>query len=176
MTRLILDDAEIARILKRMAFEILERHNDAEKLALVGVHTRGVHIAKRLKAAVEEAAGVALPLGTLDISLYRDDWTKIARQPVLKGTDIAFPLEGLDILLVDDVLYTGRTTRAAMDALMDFGRPDRIRLAVLVDRGHRELPIHADFVGKSVETRRTETVNVMMEEADGQDSVTIEEA
>ena len=161
----------MARTLSRMAHEILERHPDTKTLALVGVRSRGVPLAKRLARLVREAAGGEPALGALDISLYRDDFTSLAAQPITKGTDILFSIDGRTVVLVDDVLYTGRTVRAAIDQLIDFGRPARIELAVLVDRGHRELPIRADYVGRSVATAREDAVQVLVQEEDGRDEV-----
>lgn len=167
----ILDAADIDRILTRITHKILEVHRGVENLTLIGIQTRGVYLAKRLQAKIKEIEDVEIPAGDMDITLYRDDWTRITHQPVVQATDILFSIDEKQIILVDDVLYTGRTTRAAMDAVIDFGRPDRIELAVLVDRGHRELPIQADYVGKIVETRRREKVNVLLTEHDGEDKV-----
>lgn len=172
---IIIDTSGIDRILTRMTHEILEVHKGTEKLTLIGIQTRGVHMARRLQKRILSIEGVEVPVGVLDITLYRDDWTRISHHPVIQATDIAFSVDGRDILLIDDVLFTGRTIRAAMDALIDFGRPKRIELAVLVDRGHRELPIQANYVGKSLPTRRAETVNVMFTESDGIDQVVLEE-
>ena len=170
----ILKATDIDRILTRMTHEILETHNGTNSLTLVGIQTRGVFLAQRLQAKIREIEGIVVPKGDVDITLYRDDWTRIGPNPVVRSTDISFSTDGKRIVLVDDVLYTGRTIRAAMDAIIDFGRPDRIELAVLVDRGHRELPIEANYVGKLVETRRSEMVNVLMKEYDGEDLVVIE--
>jgi pyrimidine operon attenuation protein/uracil phosphoribosyltransferase len=167
----LLDAKDIDRILKRIAHNIIEVHKGSADLALVGIQTRGVYLARRLGAIMEAIEGVQIPTGTMDITLYRDDWTRITPQPVVQATDIPFSVDGRQVVLVDDVLFTGRTVRAAMDALMDFGRAARIELVVLVDRGHRELPIMANYVGKVVETRRSETVNVLLTEKDGQDRV-----
>ena len=167
----ILDAADIDRILTRITHKILEVHRGAENLTLIGIQTRGVYLAKRLQVKIKEIEGIEIPTGDMDITLYRDDWTRISHQPVVQATDILFSVDEKQIILVDDVLYTGRTTRAAMDAVIDFGRPDRIELAVLVDRGHRELPIQADYVGKVVETRRREKINVLVTEHDGEDKV-----
>jgi len=169
----ILDAADIDRILTRMTHEILEVHRGADNLALIGIQTRGVYLAKRIQSRINKTEGIEIPTGDMDITLYRDDWTRISHHPTVKATDISFSVDGRQIILVDDVLFTGRTTRAAMDALVDFGRPDRIELAVLVDRSHRELPIQANYVGKFVETRRSETVNVLLSEHDGEDRVVI---
>jgi pyrimidine operon attenuation protein/uracil phosphoribosyltransferase len=169
----LLDARDIERVLKRIAHNIIEVHKGSAALALVGIQTRGVFLARRLAAIIETIEGVQVPTGTMDITLYRDDWTRITHHPVVQATDIPFSVDGRQVVLVDDVLFTGRTIRAAMDALMDFGRAARIELVVLVDRGHRELPIMANYVGKVVETRRSETVNVLLTEKDGQDRVVL---
>jgi len=170
----VLDEKDIDHILNRMAHEILEVYNGAENLALIGIQTRGIHMAKRIQANIKKIEGVGIPTGDIDITLYRDDWTRISHHPLVQATDILFKVDDKRIVLVDDVLFTGRTIRAAMDALIDFGRPERIELAVLVDRGHRELPIQANYVGKVFETLLSETVNVMLREQDGEDRVVIE--
>ena len=169
----VLDAASIDRSLTRIAHEILERAKGAEGLALVGVQTRGVPLARRLAAKIAAIDGTAPPVGLLDINLYRDDLSRIAEHPVLRRTEIPFELDDRAVVLVDDVLFTGRTVRAALDALMDLGRPRRIQLAVLVDRGHRELPVKADFVGKNLPTSPTELVEVRLVETDGADEVLI---
>jgi pyrimidine operon attenuation protein / uracil phosphoribosyltransferase len=171
----LMDAARVARTLDRMAHEIVERHPDLAGAVLVGVRSRGVPLALRLARLVKQASGVDLPVGALDISLYRDDFTTIAPQPVTKGTDIPFSIDGRSVIIVDDVLFTGRTVRAALDQLIDFGRPARIELAVLVDRGHRELPIRADYVGKTVGTSLAQSVQVRLSEQDGVDGVDLEE-
>ena len=168
---LLMDGAAIERSLARVAHEIAERHADLSGLALVGIRTRGVPLAHRLQRRIAGLGKRSLPVGTLDITLYRDDLTTVGPHAVLKETNIPFPIDGRSIVLVDDVLYTGRTIRAALDGLMDFGRPKCIQLAVLVDRGHRELPIRADFVGKNVPTSPQETVAVHLQEIDGKDEV-----
>ena len=170
----LLDAKDIKRAITRMAHEIIETHRGVEGLALIGIQTRGVFIAQRLRAEIEKIEGVQLPCGEMDINLYRDDWTRISYQPIVKPTAIPFNVDDRNILLVDDVLYTGRTIRAAMDALMDFGRPARISLAVLVDRGHREFPIQADFTGKRIESDYNQRVNVLLREHDHSDQITLE--
>ncbi len=172
---IILDAADIDRIMTRISHEILEKHKGADNLTLIGIHTRGVYLAKRIQSTIVGIEGVSIPTGDMDITLYRDDWTRISHNPIVQATDITFPVDGKQIIFIDDVLFTGRTIRAAMDAIIDFGRPDRIELAVLVDRGHRELPIQANYVGKVIETRLSETVNVLLAEYDGKDQVAIEE-
>ena len=175
-TDTILDVGDIERILNRMAHEILEKHRGIDNLVFIGIQTRGVFLAKRIQETIHEIEGIKIPAGEIDITLYRNDWTKISPNPLVKATDIPFSVNEKQIILVDDVLFTGRTTRAAMDAVIDFGRPDRIELAVLVDRGHRELPIQADYVGKFIDTRLSETINVLLKEHDGQDKVMIEKS
>ena len=173
--RQIMTADEVRRALVRISHEIVEKHGGTAGLALVGIQRRGVPLARRIAAAIDEHEGVRPPVGALDITFYRDDLSLVAVQPVVKGTDLPFDLNDLTVVIVDDVLYTGRTVRAAMDALMDFGRPVAIRLAVLVDRGHRELPIRADHVGKNVPTSREETIKVHVAETDGgEDSVDID--
>ena len=169
-TRKILNSQEIGRALQRIAHEILERNSGARGLVLVGMHTRGVPLASRLARSMSEFEGEDVPTGALDIGLYRDDVSGGAR-PLMRPTDIPIDIQGRRVVLVDDVLYTGRTIRAAMDALNDFGRPTEIQLAVLVDRGHRELPIRADYVGKNVPTSIDEEVEVRVTEIDGVDEV-----
>ena len=174
-SRQVMDARAIERALVRIAHEILERNKDTEQLAFVGIRSRGVHLAERIRRAIQEIeAGTLVPFGVVDITLYRDDLDRGLQNPVVQGTDIPFAVDGRRILLVDDVLFTGRTVRAAMDALVDFGRPQSIQLAVLVDRGHRELPIRADFVGKNLPTSLGEEVQVRLAEVDGEDEVLIE--
>ncbi len=162
------------RAITRMAHEILEKNTGIQNLGLVGIQTRGVVLAARLSKEIHKISGAVVPAGILDINLYRDDLTLVAEQPVIHKTDIGFDLQNKIIVLVDDVLYTGRTIRAALDALIDFGRPKRIELAVLVDRGHRELPIRADFVGKNIPTSENEIVHVRFQETDKKDEVTVD--
>jgi pyrimidine operon attenuation protein/uracil phosphoribosyltransferase len=179
-TREILDADALARTLARLAHELIERADDLERVALVGVHTRGVPLARRLQELVAERSRVELALGAVDISFHRDDVLVRGReaplhtQPVVRGTELDFLLEGTTCVLVDDVLFTGRTIRAAIDALLDYGRPERVQLAVLVDRGHRELPIRPDYVGKNLPTALGERVRVELEEIDGIDRVLLE--
>lgn len=167
----IMDAESIARALTRIAHEILERNKDRERLALVGIRKRGVPLANRLAALLEELEGRTPETGILDINLYRDDLSLIADHPILRKTEIEFQVAGAKIVLVDDVLFTGRTVRAALEGLLDLGRPDWIQLVVLVDRGHRELPIRADYVGKNIPTSRGEEVEVRLIETDGADEV-----
>ena len=171
--RQIMTGDEIRRAIVRISHEIVEKQAGTQGLALVGIQRRGVPLARRIADAIEEHEGVKLPVGALDITFYRDDLSLVAQQPIVKGTDLPFDLNGATVVLVDDVLYTGRTIRCAMDALIDFGRPKAIRLAVLIDRGHRELPIRADHVGKNVPTSREEIVHVHVTETDGMDEVSI---
>jgi len=174
-TRQVMDALAVQRALIRIAHEVLERNKTTENLALIGIRSRGVHLAERIRRAIADIEGGALvPFGVVDITLYRDDLDRGLQNPVVKGTDIPFSVDGRHILLVDDVLFTGRTVRAAMDALVDFGRPQSIQLAVLVDRGHRELPVRADYVGKNLPTSRREQVQVRLAETDGVDEVVIE--
>ena len=175
--RQIMTADELRRALVRISHEIVEKHGGTAGLALVGIQRRGVPIAARLADAIAAHEGERPPVGALDITFYRDDLSLVARQPVVKGTDLPFDLTGRTVVIVDDVLFTGRTIRAAMDALMDHGRPAAIRLAVLVDRGHRELPIRADHVGKNVPTSREEFIKVHLDETDPDgDGVFIERA
>jgi len=167
----VLDAASIERSLTRIAHEILERNKGLPGLGLVGVQTRGVPLAQRLAATLGAIEGAAPPVGVLDINLYRDDLSRIADHPILRRTQIPFEIDEATIVLVDDVLYTGRTVRAALDAIMDLGRPRAIQLAVLVDRGHRELPIRPDYVGKNIPTSLTERVRVELDETDGGDQI-----
>jgi pyrimidine operon attenuation protein/uracil phosphoribosyltransferase len=171
--KVIMTEEDIKRTLARIAHEIIERNEQLQDLLLVGVHTRGVPLARRLAANIEGFAGVKIAVGTLDISLYRDDLPSLELKPLVKLTDIPANIDGKSIVLVDDVLYTGRSTRAALDALVDLGRPRLIQLAVLIDRGHRELPIRADYVGKNIPSSRHEDINVQLKETDGVDEVTI---
>jgi pyrimidine operon attenuation protein / uracil phosphoribosyltransferase len=172
----VMDADRMARTLMRIAHEILERHRGADGLALVGIRARGVPIAARLAAHLRDLAGADVPTGALDITLYRDDLMRhaVGPRPVIRRTEIPFSIDDRLILLVDDVLYTGRTIRAALDALIAFGRPRAIQLVVLVDRGHRELPIRADYVGRNIPTSRQQSVQVRLREIDGRDEVEVE--
>ena len=174
----VLDADRISRSLTRIAHEILERNRGVDELALVGIRTRGVPLARRLAQAIRQITRDEVPTGALDITLYRDDLmrTAVGAQPVIRRTEIPFSIDDKRILLVDDVLYTGRTIRAALDALIDFGRPKAIQLVVLVDRGHRELPIKADYVGKNLPTSLSQSVQVHLAEIDGRDEVEIRDA
>jgi len=168
-----MDKAQMERSVHRMAHEIIEQNRGLAKICLVGIRSRGVPLAQRLSEYLRLIEGQEIPVGMLDITLYRDDLSTIAHQPVIKGSELNFDIEDAVIVLVDDVLFTGRTVRAAIDALMDFGRPRQIQLAVLIDRGHRELPIKADYVGKNVPTSKEEIIKVEFEETDGSDRVCI---
>jgi len=170
---LILDRAGIDRALTRVAHEILEKNKGAKHLGLVGIQRGGVHLARRLADKIKGIEGVEVPVGTLDITMYRDDIGTRKSQPVPQATDIAFDIQDMSIVLVDDVLFTGRTIRAAMNSIMDYGRPRRIQLAILLDRGHRELPIRADFVGKNLPTSSKEKVEVMLAEDGVEEKVII---
>jgi pyrimidine operon attenuation protein / uracil phosphoribosyltransferase len=171
----LLDSGDIRRAITRIAHEILERNKGAAGLALVGIAARGDDLARRLASEITRIEGAKVPVGVLDITFYRDDIGMRAEAPEVHETRIGFDITGKTVVLVDDVLFTGRTIRAAMDALVDFGRPTSVELAVLVDRGHRELPIRADFVGKNVPTRMDESVRVALQEVDGEDAVYMEE-
>lgn len=171
----LLDQAEIRRVVTRIAHEIVERNKGAEDVVLVGIAARGDDLARRLAEEIVRIEGTKVPVGVLDITFYRDDIGMRSEAPEVHETRIEFDITGKTVVLVDDVLFTGRTIRAALDALVDFGRPTAVQLAVLVDRGHRELPIRADFVGKNVPTRRDEEVRVALEEMDGEDAVFVEE-
>jgi pyrimidine operon attenuation protein/uracil phosphoribosyltransferase len=171
----IMDDEGIGRALTRIAHEMLERNKGTRDLILVGIRRRGVPLARRIAARIKEIEGTAVPLGIVDITLYRDDIIKLAQDSLPKTTDVPFSINDKKVMLIDDVLFTGRTVRAALDALMDMGRPQLVQLAVLVDRGHRELPIRADFVGKNVPTSHREVVSVQMLEFDGRNQVVIME-
>ena len=171
-----MDADQVRRSITRIAHEILERNRGAQNLAIVGIRTRGEHLARRIQAKIEEIEKKPIPLGVVDITLYRDDLSNVAEQPLVRGTELPFDVGKQTIVLVDDVLYTGRTVRAGLDAIIDFGRPRAVQLAVLCDRGHRELPIRADYVGKSIPTARSQVVQVVLSECDGEDGVFVREA
>ncbi|RLE06801.1 bifunctional pyr operon transcriptional regulator/uracil phosphoribosyltransferase PyrR [Candidatus Aerophobetes bacterium] len=172
MSRL-MDEKDMARALVRLSHEIIEKNKQIKDLALIGIQRRGIYLAQRMSKLMEEMVKEKVPTGSLDITLYRDDLSRIAYQPIVRDTEIPFSIDDKKIVLVDDVLYTGRTVRAAIDALLDLGRPKKIELAVLVDRGHRELPIRADYVGKNIPTSSKEMVEVKVRELDGKDEVLI---
>ena len=176
--KVVLEHDDLRRTLRRIAHEIAEKNPEPTRLAVVGIHTRGAVLARRLHTFLGELTGTELPIGDIDISFYRDDLRlrEPGAQPVVHASHVDFPVEDNTIVLVDDVLYTGRTARAAIDALFDYGRPARVQLAVLADRGHRELPIRPDYVGKNLPTARSERVNVRVEEIDGVDEVAISPA
>jgi len=174
MSKELLDKTDIDRVITRMAHEIIERNKGVTSICLVGIQRGGVHIAKRLSNVLETIEGRNIPVGTLDIALYRDDINVKKVQPVVRRTEVNCDIDNKKVVLVDDVLFTGRSIRAAMDAIMDLGRPSAIQLAVLVDRGHRELPIKADFVGKNIPTSKDENVKVQLEEDGGEDRVVLE--
>lgn len=171
----IMDAEGLDKTVARLAHEIVEKNRETEILAIIGIRTRGSVLAERLAEKIRQIAGKTIPVGALDITLYRDDLTTIAEQPVVHKTEIEFDIQNKVIVLVDDVLYTGRTIRCALDALIDFGRPKSIQLAVLIDRGHRELPVRADYVGKNIPTSQKEIIQVKMKEIDGSDEIMIQE-
>lgn len=172
----LVDKEGLDRIITRIAHEILEKNKGSKNLVLIGMRTRGEFIAKRLQKKIKDIEGVELPLGVLDVTLYRDDFRTRLKQPQVSVSDITFDINEKDVILVDDVLYTGRTVRSALNALMDFGRPSSIQLCILVDRGHRELPIRADFVGKNIPTSLNEEIKLKVEEYDGEDAIYLVEA
>ncbi len=172
--RVIMEAGDVQAALERLSTEIITSSRDPRKLALVGIHTGGVFLAGRIAAIISNRLGTPVPLGSLDITLYRDDWTRLHTQPVIKGTNLPFRIDDLEVVLIDDVLFTGRTVRAALDALIDYGRPIRVQVAVLVDRDHRELPICSQFVGIALDTSPEEQVNVLLAEKDGVDKVVVE--
>ncbi|MEQ8236564.1 MAG: bifunctional pyr operon transcriptional regulator/uracil phosphoribosyltransferase PyrR [Syntrophomonadaceae bacterium] len=173
--KVIMDEIAIKRALTRIAHEIIEKNKGVDNVALIGIRRRGGPLAHRLAERIEEIEGVKVPVGILDITLYRDDLTTLSSHPQVHRTEVFFNINNMNIVLVDDVMYTGRTVRAAMDALIDLGRPRSIQLAVLVDRGHRELPIRADFIGKNVPTSQSEVISVMVQEIDGREEVVIQD-
>jgi pyrimidine operon attenuation protein / uracil phosphoribosyltransferase len=169
----VLDSEGIKRALQRMSHEIIEKNQGIKNLAVIGIRSRGAYLAERIAANLEKIEGQKVPLGAIDITLYRDDLTEIAEQPVVRATDIDFDITGKKIVLVDDVLFSGRTVRCALDELIDFGRPANIQLAVLIDRGHREFPIRPDYVGKNIPTGKQESVEVRIKETDGAEEVVV---
>lgn len=172
---ILLQKKEIALAVNRISLQVLEKNQSPDNLAIVGIHTCGVFLAQRIRTFIQEQTSVLVPYGSLDINLYRDDWSLITQNPVVKTTDIGFDVEGKDIILVDDVLFTGRTIRAAMEALMDYGRPHSVQLAILIDRGGRELPIQADYVGLNTTVRPDEKIQVMFQEQGGEEQVLLED-
>ncbi|WP_207640851.1 bifunctional pyr operon transcriptional regulator/uracil phosphoribosyltransferase PyrR [Desulfitibacter alkalitolerans] len=171
----IMDENKIRRSLTRIAHEIIEKNKGTQDLVLIGIRSRGVPLAHRLNEIIEQIEGHKVPEGIIDITLYRDDLSSLAEQPVLNKTEITFDLKGKNVVLIDDVLYTGRTVRAALDAMADLGRAKTVQLAVLIDRGHKELPIRADYIGKNVPTSKNEVIAVLLKETDGIDEVLIKE-
>ena len=171
--KVVLDGDDMRRTLVRIAHEIVEKQSEPDRLAIVGIHRRGAILARRLHTLLADLLEAEIPIGEIDISFYRDDLARRSEAPVVHASQLDFPLDGRTIVVVDDVLFTGRTVRAAIEALFDYGRPARVQLAVLIDRGHRELPIRPDYVGKNLPTARSERVNVRVEELDGTDEVTI---
>lgn len=171
----VLDSEQIKRSIKRIAHEIIEKNHGSKNLAVVGIRTRGEHLAKRIKDEIESIESTTVSMGVVDISLYRDDIAISTEQPIVRGTNLPFNIDKASIILVDDVLYTCRTIRSALDAIIDFGRPRSVQLAVLVDRGHRELPIRADYVGKNIPTSKQQDVEVLLSEVDAEDAVFIRE-
>ena len=169
----LMDSQDLNRVVRRIAHEMVEHNKGTENMVLVGLHRRGVYIARRLQKLIEEAEGQKVPCGELDITLYRDDLTALAEQPIIHSTRMPVDIAGKHVFLVDDVLFTGRTVRAALEALVDLGRPQIVQLAVIVDRGHRELPIHADICGRNVPTSKNEVIEVRVAELDGKDEVVI---
>jgi pyrimidine operon attenuation protein/uracil phosphoribosyltransferase len=171
---LLLRAEDMERTIERLALQVMERHGDCSSLVLIGIQRRGVDLARRLAGRISERLEAPLPIGTLDINLYRDDWTSLLGKPQIGRSSIPVRLDNKAVVLVDDVLFTGRTIRSALEALLDYGRPQKVELLVLIDRGHRELPIHADYVGQMLETLRSEQVNVLLEERDGTDEVRLQ--
>ena len=169
----VLDENGIKRTLQRIAHELVEKNQKIEEIAIIGIKTRGAFLAERIAKNIENIENIKIPVGALDITLYRDDLTEVAQQPVLRSTEIDFDITKKNIILVDDVLYTGRTVRCALDELIDFGRPAKIQLAVLVDRGHREFPIRPDYVGKNIPTSKNESIEVRLREEDGKEEVVV---
>lgn len=174
--KVIMTDQDIKRALDRIALQILERNIQTREIVIVGIHTGGVFLADRLHSIIEKREEVSLPSGSLDITLYRDDWSRVSQNPIVKKTDISFEVEGKILILVDDVIYTGRTIRAALDAIMDFGRPSSIQLAVLIDRGGRELPVQPDYTGMEIQVEPDQHIQVLLHEAADVDEVVLEQS
>lgn len=170
-TKLLLDGNEITRMLERLAYEILERHAGCQNILLVGIERRGADLARRVEKMLSDRVGHAIPLGTLDINLYRDDWTRMQKSPRIGQSSIPFNVTDTTVILIDDVLYSGRTVRSALEAILDYGRPSSVELLVLIDRGHRELPIQADYVGRTINTSKDEHVDVLLDERDHKNEV-----
>jgi len=173
ITEKLLDDQGIKKTLDQLTQDIINHNKNINQLILVGIQTGGAFLAERIHSNIQTILNKSVPIGSINIALYRDDWTKISYQPILQGTNITFSIDDMHVVLIDDVIFTGRTVRAAMDALFDIGRPGKIELAVLVDRGNRELPVQPDYCGKVVQTKRSQTVNVYLKEHDGKDSVVL---
>jgi pyrimidine operon attenuation protein/uracil phosphoribosyltransferase len=173
ITENFLDDQGINQALDQLTQDIINHNKNINQLILVGIQTGGAFLAERIHNNIQHILNISAPIGSVNIALYRDDWTKISSQPILQGTNITFSIDDKHVILIDDVIFTGRTVRAAMDALFDIGRPGKIELAVLVDRGHRELPVQPDYCGKVIQTKRSQTVNVYLKEHDGKDSVVL---
>jgi pyrimidine operon attenuation protein/uracil phosphoribosyltransferase len=173
ITEKLLDEQGINQTLNQLTQDIINHNKNIKQLILVGIQTGGAYLSERIYSNIQQILNISIPIGSVNIALYRDDWTKISYQPILQGTNITFSIDDKHVILIDDVIYTGRTVRAAMDALFDIGRPKQIELAVLVDRGHRELPIQPDYCGKVIQTKRSQTVNVYLKEHDGKDSVVL---
>jgi len=174
--KVIMTDQDIKRALDRIALQILERNIQTREIVIVGIHTGGVFLADRLHSIIEKREEISLPSGSLDITLYRDDWSRVSQNPIVKKTDISFEVEGKILILVDDVIYTGRTIRAALDAIMDFGRPSSIQLAVLIDRGGRELPVQPDYTGMEIQVEPDQHIQVLLHEAADIDEVVLEQS
>jgi len=173
ITEKLLDEQGINKALVQLTQDLIKRNKNINQLILVGIQRGGAFLADRIHSNIQQILNISIPIGSVNIALYRDDWTKISYQPILQGTNITFSIDDKNVLLIDDVIFTGRTVRAAMDALFDIGRPGQIELAVLVDRGHRELPVQPDYCGKVIQTKRSQTVNVYLKEHGGKDSVVL---
>ena len=172
--QVVMESEQIQEVLEDLSESIVKQAKNPQRLVLIGIHTGGVYLARRLQNIIAQKFNLSVPVGTLDITLYRDDWTRLHTQPLVRSTNFPFAIDNREVILVDDVLYTGRTIRAALDALIDYGRPDRVQVAVMVDRGHRELPICGQFIGVELSTATEEQVNVHLREKDGFDQIVIE--